>query len=80
MANVMIIDLKPDEITKSLSKFSNTESLGVVKEDFLKSNEVLIRHNGIRYEVELPWREKDPDILDNYMLAKRRIYSQIKSL
>ena len=40
MTNVMTIDLKPDEITKSLNKFWDTESLGVVKEEFLKPNEV----------------------------------------
>ena len=39
----MTIDLKPDEITKSLNKFWDTESLGVVKEEFLKPNEVSIR-------------------------------------
>ena len=54
MANVMTIDLKPDEITKSLNILWDTESLGVVKEEFLQLNEVRIRHNGIRYEVELP--------------------------
>ena len=73
MTNVMTIDLKPYEITKSLNKFWDTESLGVVKEEFLKPNEVCIRHNGIRYEVELPWKEKYPDISDNYILAKRRL-------
>ena len=72
MTNVMTIDLKPDEITKSINKFWDTESLGVVKEEFLKPNEVRIRHNGIRYEVELPWKKQHPDISDNYILAKRR--------
>ena len=71
MTNVMTIDSKPDEITKSLNKFWDTESLGVVKEEFLKPNEVRIRHNGIRYEVELPWKKKYPDISDNYILANR---------
>ena len=71
ITNVMTIDLKPDEITKSLNKFWDTESLGVVKEEFLKPNEVRIRHNGIRYEVELPWKKKYPDISDNYILANR---------
>ena len=80
MTNLMTIDLKPDEITKSLNKFWDTESLGVVKEEFLKPNEVRIRHNGIRYDVELPWKEKYPDISDIYKLAKRRLYSQIKRL
>ena len=69
MTYVMTIDLKLEEITKSLNKFLDTESLGVVKEEFLKSTEVCIRHNGIRYEVELP---------NNYILAKRRLYSQTK--
>ena len=78
MTNAMTIDLKPDEITKSLNKFWDTESLGVVKEEFLKPNEVRIRHNGIRYEVELPWKKKYPDISDNYILAKKRSYSQTK--
>ena len=73
MTNVMTIDLKPDEITKSLNKFWDTESLGVVKEEFLKPNEVRIRHNGIKYEVELPWREKYPDISDNYIFSKEMI-------
>ena len=80
MTSVMTIDLKPDEITKSLNKFWDTESLGVVKEEFLKPNEVCIRHNGIRYQVELPWKEKYPEISDNYILAKRRLYNQIKRL
>ena len=80
MTNVMTIDSKPDEITKSLNKFWDTESLGVVKEEFLKPNEVCIRHNGIRYQVELPWKEKYPEISDNYILAKRRLYNQIKRL
>ena len=80
MTNVITIDLKLDEITKSLNKFWDTESLGVVKEEYLKPNEVRIRLNGIRYEVELPWKEKYPDISDNYILAKRRLYSQIKRL
>ena len=35
MINVMTIDLKLDEIAKSLNKFWDTESLGVVKEEFL---------------------------------------------
>ena len=35
MTNVMTIDLKLDEIAKSLNKFWDTESLGVVKEEFL---------------------------------------------
>ena len=78
MTNVMKIGLKPDAITKSLNKFWDTESLGVVKEEFLKPKEVCIRHNGIRNEVGLPWKEKYPDILDNYILANRRLYSQIK--
>ena len=38
MTNVMKIDLKPDEITKSLNKFWDNEKLGVVKQKFLKSN------------------------------------------
>ena len=80
MTNVMTMDLKSDEITKSLNKFWDTESLGVVKVEFLKPNEVRIRHNGIRYQVELQWKVKYPDILDNYILAKRRLYSQIKRL
>ena len=80
MTNVMTIDMKPDEITKSLNKLWDTESLGVVKEEFLKHNEVHIRHNGIRYEVELPWKDKYPDISDNYILAKRRLYRQIQRL
>ena len=80
MTNVMTIDLKPDEITNSLNKFWDAESLGVVKEGFLRPNEVRIRHNGIRYEVNLPWKEKYPDISDNYISAKRRLYSQIKRL
>ena len=77
---MMTIDLKPDEITKSLNKFWDTESLEVVKEEFLKPIEVCIRHNGIRYQVELPWKEKYPEISDNYILAKRRLYNQIKRL
>ena len=79
MTNMMRIDLKSDEIPKSLNKFWGTESLGVVKEEFLKPNEVRLRHNRIRYEVELPWKEKHPDISDNYIL-KGRLYSQIKRL
>ena len=39
-----------------------------------------MRHNGIRYEVELPWKEKYLDISDSHILAKRRLYSQIKRL
>ena len=80
MTNAMTIDLKPDEITKSLNKFWDTESLGVVKEKFVNPDEVCIRHNGIRYEVKLPWKKKYPDISDNYILANRRLYSQIKRL
>ena len=34
----MKIDLKPDEITKSLNTFWDNEKLGVVKQKFLKSN------------------------------------------
>ena len=67
MTNAMTIDLKPDEITKSLNKFWDTESLGIVKEKFVKPSEVCIRHNGIRYEVKLPWKKKYPDISDNYI-------------
>ena len=74
MTNVMTIDLKPDEITKSLNKFWDTEYLGVIKEEFLKPNEVRIRHNGIRYKVELRWKGKYPNISDNYILAKRRLH------
>ena len=73
MTNVMTIDLKPDEITKSLNKFWDTESLGVVKEVFLNPNEVQVRHNGIRYEVELPGKEKYPDISHNYMISNETI-------
>ena len=51
MTNAMTIDLNPDKITKSLNKFWDTESLGVANEEFLKPNEVRLRHNGIRYEV-----------------------------
>ena len=54
MTNVMTIDLRQDEIKKSLNKFWDTESLGVVKEKFLRLKEVRVRHNRIRYEVELP--------------------------
>ena len=68
------------EITKSLNKFRDTESLRVVKKEFLKSNEVRIRHNGIRYEVEQSWKEKYRDISYNYILAKRPLYSQITRL
>ena len=38
MTKVMKIDLKSDEITKSLNKFWDNENLGVVKQKFLKSN------------------------------------------
>ena len=34
MTCVMKIDLKPDKITKSLNRFWDTESLGVVKRSF----------------------------------------------
>ena len=80
MTNVMKIDLKPDAISKSLNKFWDIGRLGVVKEKFLKPSEVPIRHNGIRHEIELPWKEKYPDISDNCILAKRRLYNQIKRL
>ena len=40
MKNVITIDLKPYEITKSLNKFWDTESLGVVKKEFLKPSEL----------------------------------------
>ena len=80
MTNVMTTDLKSNEITKSLNKLWDTKSLGVVKEEFLKPNKVRISHNGIRYEVELPWENKYPNISGNYILAKRRLYSQIKRL
>ena len=60
MTNVMKIDLKPVAITESLNKFWDTESLRVVKEEFLKPNEIRIRHNGIRYEVELPLEKEIP--------------------
>ena len=80
MKNVMTIDLKPYEITKSLNKFWDTESLGVVKKEFLKPSELWIRHNGIIYEVDLPWKDKYPHISDNYILAKKRLCSQIKRL
>ena len=65
MTNVMTIDLRQDEIKKSLNKFWDTESLGVVKEKFLRLKKVRVRHNRIRYEVELPWKEKYPDNSDN---------------
>ena len=71
MTNVITIDLKPDEITKSIKTFWNTESLQVIKEEFVKPDEVCIRLNGIRYEVKVTWKEKYPDISDNYILAKR---------
>ena len=71
MTNVVTIDLKPDEITRSLNKFWDLESLGEVKKEFLKPNEVRIRQYGIRYKVELPWKEKYPDISNSYILAKR---------
>ena len=37
----------------------------------MKPDEVCIRLNGIRYEVKVTWKEKYPDISDNYILAKR---------
>ena len=43
----------------------------MIKEEFVYPNEVLIRINGIRYEVKLTWKEKYPDISGNYILAKR---------
>ena len=58
MTNVMEINLKPDKITKSLNKFWDTEKLGVVKQTFLKPNEVRTRHNGIRHKLSYHGKKK----------------------
>ena len=61
----------------NLERFWKTESIGIqeTKEYVLEPNEefVSVRHNGERYEIELPWKNDCLPIPDNYNLCYNRL-------
>jgi hypothetical protein len=69
--------LTPDatDMTQELGRFWRLETLGVfpndesVYEKFTQS--IQLKHK--RCEVELPWKESDPVLPDNYQLSKNRL-------
>lgn len=69
-----------DELTASLKRFWETESIGIKsfeaddhseKQDFVRN----IRFTGERYEVGLPWKEEHPEIGTDYDLCHNRLRS-----
>ncbi|XP_028417883.1 uncharacterized protein LOC114542562 [Dendronephthya gigantea] len=69
-----------DELTTSLRRFLEAESVGVDSIDSeipLKEQSFVrdIRYTGTRYEISLPWKEHRPDIEDDYELCRNRLKS-----
>lgn len=71
-----------DELFSSLKRFLETESIGItsLKESQHQENKDRfvqdIKFNGERYEVRLPWKEKNATIIDNdYELCSKRLVS-----
>ena len=68
-----------DELISSLERFWETESIGIreTKEDVSPPKEefVSVKHDGERYEIELPWKNDCLPIPDNYNLCYNRLKS-----
>lgn len=68
-----------DELIRNLERFWETESIGIreTKEDIFPPKEefVSVKHNGERYEIELPWKNDCLPIRDNYNLCYNRLKS-----
>ena len=68
-----------DELISNLERFWKTESIGIqeAKEDVFQRKEefVSVKHNGERYEIELPWKNDCLPIPDNYNLCYNRLKS-----
>lgn len=68
-----------DELISNLERFWKTESIGIreAKEDVLQPKEEFfsVKHNGERYEIELPRKNDCLPIPDNYNLCYNRLKS-----
>ena len=68
-----------DELISNLERFWETESIGVreTKEDVSPPKEefVSVKHDGERYEIELPWKNDCFPIPDNYNLCYNQLIS-----
>ena len=71
-----------DELISNLERFWETESIGIreMKEDVSpppppKEEFVSVKHNGERYEIEIPWKNDCLPIPDNYNLCYNRLKS-----
>ena len=73
-------EIKP--LDEQVAQFWELDSIGVseneptVYETFVES----IKHNGIRYEVKLPWKPSHPILPDNFNLSLGRLQSLSKRL
>ena len=70
---------KDEELVNTLEKFWKTESIGIRSEESdtcqCVKEFVNVRHNGHRYEVELPFKGDCLPIPDNYNLCFNRLKS-----
>ena len=70
---------KDEELVNTLEKFWKTESIGIQSEESDTCQSVKefvnVRHNGQRYEVELPFKGDCLPIPDNYNLCYNRLKS-----
>ena len=68
-----------DPLVDTLKKFWETESVGIKGErehkEFIESFNESVHFNGMRYEVELPWKQDCPSIPSDYQLCEKRLRS-----
>lgn len=64
---------KDNELINNLERLWEAKSTGIqgTKEDVFQSKEEFVstKHNGERYEIELPWKNDCSPIPDNYNLC-----------
>jgi hypothetical protein len=75
--------IQADPIAEVLSRFWETESLGISSTEENDVHDQLrdtITFKDGRYEVGLPWKDKVPGMADNYQQAEKRLSSVITKL
>ena len=63
----MLSTVSLDEVTSILKQFWELESIGIV------DDQQVLKFDGERYEVALPWKENHPKLRDNYKQAVKRL-------
>ena len=81
----MLSTVSLDEVTSSLKRFWELESIGIIddqqakrslyEESALSQFKKSLKFDGERYEVALPWKENHPKLRDNYAQAVKRLVS-----